>query len=76
MILDACFLAATPWRYVLTLLAYWWVIAGMVLVYSPHKGRDAIQFMTDSPRRLRLFAWPGVGLGALIVVLAIFVYPE
>jgi hypothetical protein len=76
VILDACFLAATPWRYVLTLLAYWWVIAGMVLVYSPHRGRDAIQFITDSPQRLRLFAWPGVGLGALIIVLAIAVYPE
>jgi hypothetical protein len=75
LILDACFLVLTPWRYVLTVLAYWWVIAGMVLVYSPHKGRDAIQFMTQSPQRLRLFAWPGVGLGALIILLAFVVYP-
>jgi hypothetical protein len=75
VILDACFLATTSWRYVLTLLAYWWVIAGMVLVYSPHRGRDAILFLTQSPRRLRLFAWPGVALGALIIFLGIFVYP-
>jgi hypothetical protein len=75
VILDACFLVETPWRYVLTLTAYWWVIAGMVLVYSPHYGRDAVLYATQSAQRLRLFAWPGVGLGALIVALGIFVYP-
>jgi len=75
LILDACFLVATPWRYVLTVLAYWWVIGGMVLVYSPHTWRDAIQYVTQTPQRLRLFSWPGVGLGVLIVVLGIFVYP-
>ncbi|HEX4140107.1 MAG TPA: hypothetical protein VHY09_07145 [Candidatus Methylacidiphilales bacterium] len=74
LILDACFLAETPWRYVLTVLAYVWVIIGMFLVYSPHYGRDAIQFLTQSPQRLRLFAWPGVVYGALIIVLGIFVY--
>jgi uncharacterized protein YjeT (DUF2065 family) len=74
VILDACFLSETPWRYVLTVLAYVWVIAGMFLVYSPHYGRDAIQFLTQSPQRLRLFSWPGVVYGALIVALGIFVY--
>jgi hypothetical protein len=76
VILDACFLVATPWRYALTLLAYWWVIAGMILVYSPHYGRDAIQYITDSPQRVRFFAWPGVAYGALVIALAIFVYPS
>jgi hypothetical protein len=75
VILDACYLVATPWRYVLTVTAYLWVIMGMVLVYSPHYGRDMIQFVTDSPQRLRLFSWPGVVYGALVIVLAIFVYP-
>jgi uncharacterized protein YjeT (DUF2065 family) len=75
LILDACFLVETPWRYVLTVTAYGWVIAGMLLVYSPHYGRDAIQYLTQSPDRLRLFSWPGVVLGALIIVLGIFVYP-
>jgi uncharacterized protein YjeT (DUF2065 family) len=75
LIHDACFLVETPWRYVLTLLAYWWVIAGMVLVYSPHKWRDAILYITQTPQRLRLFSWPGVVLGVLLIGLAIFVYP-
>src|SRR5471032_1831259 len=30
VVLDAAFLALTPWRYVMTLLAYWWVLSGMV----------------------------------------------
>jgi hypothetical protein len=74
MILDACFLAQTPWRYVLTVAAYLWVIVGMILVYSPHYGREAIQFVTQSPQRLRLFCWPGVVYGALVIALGIFVY--
>jgi len=75
LVLDACFLATTPWRYVLTLLAYYWVIAGMVLVYSPHLGRDAILYVTQSPQRLRMFSWPGAVFGLVLIALGIFVYP-
>ncbi len=76
LLLDACFLAETPWRYVLTILAYAWVIKGMILVYSPHFARDAIQFVTQSPQRLRFLSAIGVAYGVLILALAIFVYPS
>jgi uncharacterized protein YjeT (DUF2065 family) len=75
VVIDAAFLATTPWRYVMTLLAYYWVIAGMVLVYSPHLWRDAINYVTVTPKRLRMFSWPGVVFGALLIALGIFVYP-
>jgi hypothetical protein len=75
VILDASFLVDTWGAAVIKIMAYWWVIAGMVLVYSPHKGRDLILYATQSPQRLRLLAWPGVAVGALIIVLGIFVYP-
>ncbi|MCE0521474.1 MAG: hypothetical protein LV480_01010 [Methylacidiphilales bacterium] len=75
VILDAAFLVTTPWRFVMTLLAYYWVIAGMVLVYSPHLWRDAINYVTQTPQRLRLFSWPGVVFGVLLIALGIFVYP-
>ncbi len=75
LVIDAAFLATTPWRYVMTLMAYYWVVAGMVLVYSPHIWRDAIQYVTETPQRLQLFSWPGVGFGVLLIVLGIFVYP-
>jgi hypothetical protein len=76
LMLDAAFLPDTPWRYVVTLLAYAWVIGGMVLVYSPHLGRRAIDWATASDARLRAFCWPGVALGLLLLVLGIFVYPS
>ena len=75
VVLDAAFLVTTPWRYVMTLLAYWWVIAGMVLVYSPHLWRDAINYLTQTPERLRSASWPGVVFGVILIALGIFVYP-
>ena len=56
--LDAAFLVQTPWRFVVTILAYYWVIAGMVLVYSPHLGRDAVVYATQTPQRLRFSRGP------------------
>src|SRR5471032_3026778 len=75
VVLDAAFLVATPWRYVMTILAYWWVIAGMVLIYSPHLWRDMINYMTKTPERLRSASWPGVVFGVVLITLGIFVYP-
>jgi len=75
VVLDAAFLVTTPWRFVMTILAYWWVIAGMVLVYSPHLWRDVINYMTKTPERLRSASWPGVIFGVILIALGIFVYP-
>jgi uncharacterized protein YjeT (DUF2065 family) len=75
VVLDAAFLVQTPWRYVMTLLAYYWVIGGMVLVYSPHLWRDAINYVTGTPERLRMASWPGVAFGALLIALGVMVYP-
>jgi uncharacterized protein YjeT (DUF2065 family) len=76
VIIDAAFLVETPVRYVMTLLAYVWIIKGMVLVYSPHLWRDIIDFATKTPERLRLVSWPGVAFGLLLIALGIFVYPD
>ena len=75
VVLDAAFLVQTPARYVMTILAYVWVIAGMVLVYSPHRWRDLINYATKTPERLRQLSWPGVVFGLLLVILGLFVYP-
>jgi hypothetical protein len=76
LMLDAAFLATTPWRYVVTILAYGWVIKGMVLVYSPHVGLRGLDWATESEQRLRLLSWPGVVLGLILLILGIFVYPS
>jgi uncharacterized protein YjeT (DUF2065 family) len=76
VILDSAFLVQTPARFVMTILAYVWVIWGMILVYSPHLWRNAIDFVTKTPERLRLFSWPGVVFGLFLIGLAIWVYPS
>src|SRR5476649_1885553 len=75
VIIDAAFLVQTPARYVMTILAYYWVIGGMVLVYSPHLWRDGINYVTKTPERLRWSSWPGVAFGAVLMALGLFVYP-
>ncbi|MCE0484021.1 MAG: hypothetical protein LV479_07270 [Methylacidiphilales bacterium] len=75
VILDAAFLVQTPARYVMTILAYIWVVVGMVLVYSPHLWRDMIQFATKTVPRLRSLSWAGVVFGVVLVALGLFVYP-
>jgi len=76
LMLDAAFLATTPWRYVVTILAYGWVIAGMILVYSPHVGRKWIDWASENTEHMRVLAWPGVAAGLLLIVLGIWVYPS
>jgi hypothetical protein len=75
LILDSAFLAQIPARYVMTILAYIWAISGMILVYSPHLGRDLVEYIAATTRRLQLFSWPGVVLGLLLIFLGIFIYP-
>jgi hypothetical protein len=75
VVLDAAFLTQTSGSYVIKILAYCWVIMGMVLVYSPHLLRDLISYSTKTPKRLRLLSWPGVVFGLVLIALGIFVYP-
>jgi len=75
LILDAAFLVQTPARYVMTILAYGWAIKGMVLVYSPHLGYQAVEYMTATRDRLQIGSWFGAAFGLILVILGIFVYP-
>ena len=76
VVLDAAFLVQTPARFVMTILAYLWVVWGMVLVYSPHLWRNAIDYVTQTPERLRLLSWPGVAFGLFLIGLALCAYPS
>lgn len=75
VVIDGAFLVQTPLRYVMTIMAYGWVIKGMVMVYSPHLGRDFMHYVAETPQRCRAFSWPGAILGLVLVVLGLFFYP-
>ena len=74
LVLDAAFLDDSWAAALIKVMAYLWVIVGMFLVYSPHYGRDLLQFATQSTQRLRILSWVGVIFGALVLTLGIFVY--
>jgi len=64
----------TPWRLVMTVLAYIWVIAGITFVLSPFRFRQFIEFVTKREKWNRgIFAVRAV-IGAAIIYLGLFVY--
>ena len=61
-------------RLVVTVLAYLWVVAGMVLVVSPYWLRKSAAFWIASNQRCRLGALLGMVVGAGLLALGLFVY--
>jgi len=75
VMLDACFLIASPWRLVITILAYVWAVTGIVLIASPYLLRDVLEVCCRDAQRCRLFSAAGTVFGLLLVCLGAFVYP-
>lgn len=72
--LAAAFTEETPWRLVITVLAYLWVVAGMVFVAAPHRLRDLIAWHT---RNLLWMQWASAArllFGLVLIFLALAVY--
>jgi hypothetical protein len=74
VVLDAAFLRDEWAKLILVAFAYAWIVAALVLLFSPFRLRDAIAFATATPQRLRAFAAGGAAFGALLVFLGLFVY--
>lgn len=64
----------SEWRWVVTGLAYLWVIAGIWWTISPWRLRDAIEWNCRTESRIRNLAWLRLALGALLVGLGLTVY--
>jgi hypothetical protein len=64
----------SPWRWVISGLAYVWVIAGIWFTISPWRLRNLLNWSTRTDARLRLLSGIGLGLAALLVVLGLTVY--
>lgn len=63
-----------PLRLVVTVLAYIWVCGGIWMAIAPHHGRDLSRYLTATDGRCRLVCGCGVLLGAVLILLGVFVY--
>ena len=71
---DASNQLETPWRLVMTVLAYAWAIMGMWFTVSPYRMRDMIDWATANERRTRALCAAGCGFGLFLIFLGIFAY--
>ncbi len=74
VVLDAAFLRDEPAKLLLVAFAYAWIVAALVLLFSPYRLRDAAAWATASEKRFRVLALGGALFGILLVFLGLFVY--
>ncbi|MFV0415229.1 MAG: hypothetical protein ACK5NG_02560 [Chthoniobacterales bacterium] len=76
LLLCAAFLEATPWRLLLVILAYAWIILGLFWVGMPYILRDQITWITASATRLRLASLGGLAWGILLLFASFIFYRQ
>ncbi len=64
----------SEWRLVITVIAYAWVMAGIMLVLAPYWFRHAVEFATRTNRRCVLLGLVRMAVGALVLLLGLKVY--
>lgn len=64
----------SPWRLVVTVIVYGWVVAGMALVMSPYLFRRAERFFVPDDARGRISALLKLAVSAILVVLGLRVF--
>lgn len=73
-ILYACLVRDGSSKFVLVVMAYYWIIAGMWMIAAPHFFRDIIGFYLDKPALLKKsLRFKGV-FGVALIALGLFVY--
>jgi hypothetical protein len=71
---DASDVSDSPWRLVIAVFAYLWVLAAVWLTVAPHQFRDVLGFFMANDRRCRLACGGGVVVGLFLVALGLFAY--
>lgn len=74
LMVDTARWVDTPWRLVISTLAYVWVIAGMWLTVSPWRLRDVANWLSASESRIRLFTGTRVAFGVFVLLLGLTVF--
>jgi hypothetical protein len=73
-VLYACLVRDEPGKFVLVVLAYLWIIMGMLIIAAPHFYRDFIQLYLDRPSLLRRSLKIKSAFGVLLIALALFAF--
>ena len=66
-ILDTARWHPSAWRYVLIVLAYVWIIGGIIFVLNPYRVRRFFDFITRTDARCRIGGAVRVALGLLLL---------
>lgn len=74
VVVDSANQLETPWRLVMTVLAYAWAVVAIWFTVSPYRMRDLIEWATATDGRLRLLSAVGCVFGAFLIGLGLFVY--
>jgi len=74
LMVDTARWTETPWRLVVVVWAYCFVIAGIWLTISPWRLRDVIQWATKSDARTRLLSALRCAFGLFVLALGLTVY--
>jgi hypothetical protein len=74
VVVDSANQIETPWRLVMTVLAYIWAIVSIWFTVSPYRMRDLIEWATATDGRLRTLSAVGCAFGAFLVALGLFAY--
>ena len=71
---DAADASLSPWRLIVTVVAYLWVVTAIWLTVAPHHFRDLLGFVMADDKRCRLACSAGIVVGLMLVALGVFVY--
>jgi hypothetical protein len=74
LMVDTARWVQTPWRLVIVVWAYLFVIAGIWFTVSPWRLRDLIHWKTANDRRVRLLSTVRLLFGLLVVILGLTVF--
>ncbi|MCX7008605.1 MAG: DUF2065 family protein [Kiritimatiellaeota bacterium] len=66
-ILDTARWHPSPWRYLLIVLAYVWIAAGIIFVLSPYRVRRFFEFITRTDLRCRVGGSVRLVIGLLLL---------
>ena len=73
-LVRSAFVHPSSLRLVMTCFAYFWVVAGMVLMLSPYRFRQAAELTLGSDSKCRVTGAIRLLLGTIMICLALFVY--